>query len=70
MGLIKENNPALKQSIRAAFMVLTLIFPKYSLSLDTDKIILTSEEMNADFYLDSKSFSSFKQILSEMFCLS
>lgn len=70
MGLIKENNPALKQSIRAAFMVLTLIFPKYSLSLDADKIILTSEEMNADFYLDSKSFSSFKQILSEMFCLS
>lgn len=69
MGLIRENNPSLRKSISAALVVLTLIFPKYRLSLDIDRIILTHDELNKDFYLDSKSFASFKQILSQMFCL-
>ena len=68
MTLLTSPNQELKQSINAAIMLLTLMFPNYSLSLAADKIIFTAAD-GKDQYLDTKSFSSFKQTLSAMFCL-
>lgn len=69
MALLTSPNQELRQSINAVIMLLTLLFPNYSLSLTADKIIFTAEN-GKEQYLDTKSFSSFKQIISTIFCLS
>lgn len=69
LSLLQNTPNELRQSVRAAFMVLSLIFPYYSLSFDADRIIFENEETKETKYLLSKHFSIFKTILSDMFCL-
>ena len=69
LSLLQDHRFELQKSVRAAIMVLSLIFPYYSLSFERDKIMFKNENTNEIKYLLSQHFISFKTILSEMFCL-
>ena len=49
-------------------MVLSLIFPQYTISLNQKYILFKDEEEN-EFKIDNSNFEDFKKILDEMFCL-
>lgn len=51
-----------------AFLVLTLLFPKYQIQLTREAIVLIDEQQKPHF-LNSYNFSDFQKILNQMFCL-
>ena len=51
-----------------ALMVLTLLFPEYEIKIDKDKILLQIENFSSS--INEKNFDEFKEILSQLFCLS
>ena len=63
--LMKE--PKMRDTAIAAEMVLTLLFPRYSISFEWDRIVLKEQELIHS--INSKNFDTFKQILSTIFCL-
>ena len=73
MSIMNDNNPALKRQKYCVLMVLSLIFPKYQISLSVDKIRLVEIDEKGFFEeehaIDKNNFENFKIILKEMFCL-
>lgn len=51
-----------------AIMVLTLLFPEYEIKIDKDKILLQMENFSSS--INEENFNEFKEILSQLFCLS
>lgn len=51
-----------------ALMVLTLLFPEYEIKIDKEKILLQIENFSSS--INEGNFDEFKEILSQLFCLS
>lgn len=51
-----------------ALMVLTLLFPEYEIKIDKDKILLQMENFSSN--INEENFNDFKEILTQLFCLS
>lgn len=67
MSIIINKTPDTKQSVEAAFLVLTLIFPLYEISVRDNLIVL--KQGDQEFFLNESNFSAFKTILVSMFNL-
>lgn len=52
-----------------ALLVLTLLFPNYRIKVDTDCILLTKEDDFSSTSINKLNYSTFKEIISSMFCL-
>ena len=57
-----------RENGESAFLILTMIFPKYQIQLSKQAIILIDEEQKPHF-LNNDNFSDFQRILTDMFCL-
>ena len=67
MSIMVDRRPETKQSVDAALLVLTLIFPLYSVGVRTDAIVLKKDEQ--EFCINKENFKEFKEILVDMFSL-
>jgi hypothetical protein len=50
-----------------AMLVLTLMFPDYNIKIDNKQILFQKEDLQTS--INSMNFNTFKQILSDIFCL-
>ena len=67
MSIMKNSSQDTTRSIEAAFLVLTLIFPLYEVSVRDMNIVLKQNEK--EFYINRTNFEEFKKIISTMFSL-
>lgn len=67
MSIMTSKEKAVKKSVEAALLVLTLIFPLYEIGVRTDAIVLKKDQ--EEFYINRENFIIFKKILSQMFNL-
>lgn len=67
MSIIIKPDKATKRSIESAFLVLSLIFPLYTIEVRIDALVLKNDK--EEHYINKTNFAKFKQILSSMFGL-
>lgn len=67
MAIISQKAKETRPSIEAAFLVLSLIFPLYEISVRDYLIVLKKDEQ--EFYLNKNNFNKFKEIVTTMFSL-
>lgn len=67
MSIIIKPDKSTKKSIENAFLVLSLIFPLYTIEVRVDALVLKNNE--EEHYINKTNFAKFKQILSSMFGL-
>ena len=67
MSIIIKPDKATKRSIESAFLVLSLIFPLYTIEVRIDALVLKNDK--EERYINKTNFAKFKQILSSMFGL-
>ena len=67
MSMIKEQNAVMQKHKVCVLMLLTLIFPKYEVSIGESEIILKNED--GIFAINKNNFEQFKEILNLIFCL-
>ena len=67
MSTIKNKKKDSKYSVEAAFLVLTLMFPLYQISVRDNLIILKKDQ--EEFFINKNNFNEFKTILTSMFNL-
>lgn len=68
MSIIMTKDAEMQKRKTYMLMVLSLIFPQYTISLNS-KFILFKNLEEQEFKIDNSNFEDFKQILDEMFCL-
>ena len=69
MSIIMTNDAEMQKRKTYMLMVLSLIFPQYTISLNQKYILFKNIDDEQEFKIDSSNFEDFKQILDEMFCL-
>ena len=67
MSIIINQTKDTKRSLEAAFLVLTLIFPLYQISVRDNMIVLSREQ--EELFINRNNFDEFKSIISAMFSL-
>lgn len=67
MSIILSPEKVTRKSIENAFLVLSLLFPLYTLEVRNQGIILKKD--NQEYSINKATFHTFKEILSQMFCL-
>lgn len=67
MSILINKTQDTKRSIECAYLVLTLIFPLYELSVRDNTIILKKD--TEEFSINRNNFTQFKEIISAMFNL-
>lgn len=68
MSITMTKDAEMQKRKTYMLMVLSLIFPQYTISLNQKFILFKSAE-EQEFKIDNSNFEEFKQILDEMFCL-
>lgn len=67
MSIVINQTKDTKRSLEAAFLVLTLIFPLYQISVRDNMIILSGEQ--EELFINRNNFDEFKSIITAMFNL-
>lgn len=67
MTIMTNRTPDTRNSVEAALLVLTLIFPLYKVGVRTNEIVLSKDEQ--EFFINQTNFQKFKEILINMFSL-
>lgn len=67
MSIVMSGKQDVKKSVESAWLVLTLIFPLYELSVRDNTIVLKQEQK--EYFINRNNFDKFKQIISSMFNL-
>ena len=65
IAILKEPNAVMQQNRNCVTMVLELIFPGYTVSLEENSILLKNQD--EEHQIDSSNFDEFQKILIEMF---
>lgn len=68
MSITMTKDAEMQKRKTYMLMVLSLVFPQYTISLN-QKFILLKDSEEQEFKIDNSNFEDFKQILDEMFCL-
>lgn len=68
MSILKDKNPAAQKNKVSMLMVLTLMFPDYKIRIQSDCITFDKDK-EEQHSLNSKNFDTFREIVTEMFCL-
>ena len=70
MSIVIDKNSDVKEIVENAFLVLTLIFPEYEVSVrKTEKPVIILKKDNKEFEINKNNFSAFKNIVHSMFSL-
>ena len=66
MSIMREKNPTIQKNKACAEMVLSLLFPTYTVQIDfsINKIVLKQDDLI--FYIDSKNFDIFIKYLNDI----
>lgn len=67
MSVVMNRKHETKQAIDCAFLVLSLLFPLYTIEVRSDAIVLKKD--NEEKKIDKTNFSNFKKIISTIFNL-
>ena len=69
MSIMREKNPNVQKQVACAMMVLSLLFPTYSIQINYENmsIDLTQEDMT--FKLDENTYNTFVKVLNEILFL-
>lgn len=67
MSIVINKNKDVQRSVEYAFLVLSLIFPLYEISVRDNLIVLTRD--GQEFFINKNNFKKFKEIISTMFSL-
>ena len=67
MSIMKEKNSTVIENKACVLMVLSLIFPEYTIQLDNSIILSKDEET---YQINNQNYNEFLDILNSMFCLS
>ena len=69
MSIMREKNPNVQKQVACAMMVLSLLFPTYSIQINYENmsIDLTQEDMT--FKLDENTYDTFVKVLNEILFL-
>ena len=67
MSIVTNQTKDTKRSLEAAFLVLTLIFPLYQISVRDNMIVLSKEK--EELFINRNNFDEFKSIIIAMFNL-
>jgi len=69
MSIMKSKKVVAQQNKNCALLVLMLLFPEYSLSLDMfmERIVLRKD--GEEHFINNKNYEAFKDILISIFCL-
>ena len=71
---MREKNPAVQQQVACAKMVLSLLFPTYTIQIENKnlkelRILLRQEENKLEFSLNKENYDIFIKALNEILCL-
>lgn len=69
MSIIREQNITIQQQKTAVLMLLSLIFPNYTIRFNVDSIDLGKPDTEEVFKITNKNYDEFLDILNSMFCL-
>ena len=69
MSIMREKNPSVQKQKTSAMMVLSLLFPTYSIHLNFEKMSIDLKQDELEFQLDKTNFDIFIQALNEILCL-
>ena len=69
MSMVREKNPVMQKNKIYILELLTLMFPKYQISLDKGYISLYNVEIDKEFKITKNNFEEFKNIMELMFGL-
>ena len=69
MSIMREKNPSAQKSSTSALMVLSLLFPTYSIHLDYQNICIVFKQDDLEFKLDKDNYDTFIRVLNEILCL-
>lgn len=68
LKLVMENNQSMRKNIVYIHLVLSLIFPDYSIKIDKRGIVL-SKQNEEDCIINNDNYKDFTKILVSIFCL-
>lgn len=69
MSIMREKNPNMQKSIKAASFVLTLLFPTYDIKWDFENLKIIFIQDEHEVYLDKNNYDIFSKYLNELLCL-
>lgn len=67
MSIMREQNVVVQKNKVCVMMVLSMLFPQYSISFGNDFISLKKED--EEHFINNNNFEEFKKILNIIFCL-
>lgn len=69
MSIMREKNPSVQKSKTCAIMVLSLLFPTYSIQVDEEKMKIIFKQDELEFELNKENYDTFVNALNEILCL-
>lgn len=69
MSIMKEQNAVVQKQKICVTMLLSLMFPEYTISFKDNMIIFQKDNSNEILTINNDNFEEFKKILNKMFCL-
>ena len=67
IAILREKNVVMQKNRNCVYMVLTLMFPEYIISLNQKGFVLEHNETKEIHYIDNSNFEHFKILLNSIF---
>lgn len=69
MSIMREKNPSVQKQVACAMMVLSLLFPTYSIQVNYEKMTIDFKQEEMTFSLDENNYDIFVKVLNEILSL-
>ena len=69
MSIMREKNPNVQKQVACAMMVLSLLFPTYSIHMNYDKMSIDLQQEEMTFSLNKNTYDTFVKVLNEILFL-
>lgn len=67
IAILRERNAVMQKNRNCVFMVLSLLFPSYAITINKEGIVLKKENNEEKYIIDKVNFNIFQKILFKMF---
>ena len=64
MSIMREKNPSVQKQVACAMMVLSLLFPTYSIQVNYEKMSIDFKQEEMTFSLDENNYYIFVKVLN------
>lgn len=69
MSIMREKNPSVQQQVVCAMMVLSLLFPTYSIQVNYENKCIDFKQDELNFSLNENNYNAFVKVLNEILSL-